>query len=97
MNIYLVPLTESYGYNFDYFEIVQADSPEKAHEKLYNIFHNNIEENRLVEQNISSYELYECEDIYYEKIAHLLNKLYHKSQKHDILMKYYKLTPKMKF
>lgn len=92
MNIYLVPLTESYGYDFDYFEIVHADSPEKAHEKLYNAFHNNIEENRLVEQNISTYELYECEDIYYNKITHLLNKLYHKSQKHDILMEYYKLT-----
>lgn len=92
MNIYLVPLTESYGYNFDYFEMIYADSPEGAYEKLCSIFQDNIEENRLVEQNILTYELYQCEDIYYEKISHLLNKPYHRSAKYDILMEYYMVT-----
>lgn len=92
MNIYLIPITESYGYNFNFFEMINAETPEKAYKKLCNIFNDNIDDSRLIEKNISTYELYQCKDIYHDKISHLLNKPYYKSEKYDILMEYYKIT-----
>lgn len=87
LNMYLVPITEPYGYNFYYFELVIAKSGEEAFYML-----NNKYENRSVYDQYEFYEEYQYNDLHKNKLSQLLEKPFHILEKHDILTAYYKLT-----
>lgn len=92
MNMYLVPVTEQCGYNYNYFILTLADSPQNAYNNIISYFKTNFIEYRHVSEDICNYEFYQYNDRYYDQISSLLEKIFHKSQKYNILMKYYKIT-----
>lgn len=91
MNMYLLPVTESYGYNYDYFELIPADSPQEAYNNLLVNFKTNYIDDRIISDNFEEYGVYKYNCIYYNKIVNLITKLFHKDERRDILKQYYKL------
>ena len=87
MNMYLVPITEPYGYNYTHFEFVIAKSSEEAYEKL-----NKKYKNRSIFNQYEFYEEYSYSDLYADRLSQLLGKPFHILDKNDILTTYYRLT-----
>lgn len=85
--MYIVPLTEPCGYNYDYFELAIANSGKEAY-KMLNIKY----ENRSIFDQYDSYEEYQYNDLYKDKVVQLLEKSFHISEKNDILTAYYRHT-----
>ena len=78
MNTYLVPISEVYGYNFDYFIPIFADTNEEAYKKANILYDDRITDN-------PPYESYNFRLIVEQK-------LYPLSQKYDILNSAFKRT-----
>lgn len=91
MNMYLLPVTESYGYKYDYFELIPADSPQEAYNILSENFKNNYIDDRTISDNVEEYGVYKYKHAYYNEIVNLTTKLFHKSKRYDILKQYYKI------
>lgn len=90
--MYLVPVTEAYGCNYDYFELIPAISPEEAYMQVCKNFKNNYIDDRHILENFNTYEVYQYASSYHNQLSNLFNRLFHKSKKYDILMKYYRIT-----
>ena len=88
--MYLIPVTESYGYNYDYFELIPANSPQEAYNNLLRDFKINYIDDRIISDNFEEYGVYKYNCTYNDKIVNLTSKLLHKSNRYNILKQYYK-------
>lgn len=64
MNMYLVPVTEQCGYNYNYFILILADSPQNAYNNIISYFKTNFIKYRHVSEDICNYEFYQYNDRY---------------------------------
>lgn len=91
MNMYLIPVTESYGYNYDYFELLIADSCQDAYDNLSEVFKSKYIDDRIISKNFDEYSIHNYNNAYHDRILNLTAKLFHRSERCDILKQYYKL------
>lgn len=81
MNMYLVPVTEAYGDNYEYFELVAANSPQNAYVKTDHKY-----EDRYVNGDLETYQQYSCKDGF--NISDIDGLLFHKSEKYRVIREY---------
>lgn len=89
MNTYLIPVTETYGYNYDYISCVQANTPQEAYltaKKLPEV----INYDHIVSNNENTYETYNNK-LYIPKNS------FHISEKNDIITILFKNTKGYKY
>lgn len=89
MNTYLIPITESYGYNYDYFACIHAIDPKEAYstaKELPDIKYYD----RIVSDDANSYETYH-EELKTDKT------LFHISQKDAIMRKAFQQSEEYKY
>lgn len=84
MNTYLIPVTESYGYNYEYFVLVHATNPMDAYESSKKIPDICLYDH-IVCNDINQYQTY-TEELYIPK------QFFSVSQKNDIMITSFKNT-----
>lgn len=84
MNTYLIPVTESYGYNYNYMALVQANTAKEAYLSAWQI------------SDIADYDHVVCadENLYeiYDRELYIPKHLFHISEKNDIMTLSFKNT-----
>lgn len=84
MNTYLIPVTESYGYNYNYMALVQANTAKEAYLSAWQI------------SDIADYDHVVCadENLYeiYDRELYIPKPFFHISQKNDIMTLSFKNT-----
>lgn len=84
MNTYLIPVTESYGYNYNYFVLIHANTPQEAYleaKEIPDIFNYD----HIICQDETLYEIYSSE-------LYIPQNFFHKSEKDDIMTISFKNT-----
>lgn len=84
MNTYLIPVTESYGYNYDYIACVHANTSREAYfvaKQIPDI----INYDHIVSNNVESYETYNTE-------LYIPKSFFYKSEKNNIMTTSFKNT-----
>lgn len=71
MNMYLIPVTESYGYNYDYFELIIADSCQDAYDNLSEVFKSKYIDDRIISKNFDEYSIQNYNNAYHDRILNL--------------------------
>lgn len=84
MNTYLIPVTESFGYNYDYIAFVHANTSQEAY-LIANQIPDIINYDHMVCNDDTKYEIYNTE-LYIEK------NFFHITEKNDIITISYKNT-----
>lgn len=74
MNTYLIPVTEAYGYNYDYIIVVHEKSKFKAYEKAVEFCNHE----RIIDKNFNNYKTY------YNQELHLGQTIFHNNEKNVI-------------
>lgn len=89
MNTYLIPVTESYGYNYDYIAFIHAKNSKEAYNRVQELSDIKYYD-RIVSDDINSYEVYHGE-LETEKT------FFHISQKYAIIEKAFKQSEEYRY